>query len=312
MYTKRDTNDIIKQLSKETGFPFDMRKIKYQQSDGNLKGSFEPATKTMNIIGIISNESNEFTNGQMYFSVSHEFGHSILDFVLKKDITKENVDNLNLKEYKNLLKQYFKTPFVKVTDADLTNFKNMVKKLIMLEDKHRDVLLFDDKYYTNNESMIGCDELYSNNTSEVFANYFAYKNTISTIGDMNVNNEFKTGLMMEIQSSVMGIDFDNADREYDTIYKQMKLFYEQQDIPKTDTEITKECKQNNIDFKLFYYSIFSEMQKMYQTIKEYKKQYPTKREQFFIKYSPKPPTLSVDVGEWSRLNRKTTFFGKVV
>ena len=93
MYTKRETKDIIKQLSKETGFPFDMRKIKYQQSDGNLKGSFEPATKTMNIIGIISNESNEFTNGQMYFSVSHEFGHSNLDFVIKKDITKENVDN---------------------------------------------------------------------------------------------------------------------------------------------------------------------------------------------------------------------------
>lgn len=282
MYTKKEIKEIVKQLSKETGFPFDMRKLKYQQSDGNLKGSFDPITKTINIIGIISDESNEFTNGQMKFSTSHEFGHSLLDFVLKNNITKENVENLNIKEYNSLLKQYFKIPFIKATEMDLSNFKNAIINSLMLEEKHRDILLFDDKYYTNNESMFGYDKLYSNNTSEVFANYFAYKNTVGTIGDINVSNEFKTGLMMEIQSSVMGIDFDNTDREYDTIYEQMKLFYEQQNIPKTDTEITKECKQNNIDFKSFYSSIFSEMQKMHQTIKEYKKQYPTKREQFYI------------------------------
>ena len=61
MFTKKETKEMVKQLSKETGFPFDMRKPKYQQSDGNLKGSFDPITKTINIIGIISDESNEFT-----------------------------------------------------------------------------------------------------------------------------------------------------------------------------------------------------------------------------------------------------------
>ena len=224
----------------------------------------------------------EVSNGQMKFSISHEFGHSLLDFVLKNNITKENINKLNVKEYNSLLKQYFKTPFIKATEMDLYNFKNTIINSLMLEEKYRNILLFDDKYYTTNESMFGYDELYSNNTSEIFANHFAYKNTINIMGDKNVSKDFKTGLVSEIQSSIIAIDSDRTERGCDIIYNQIKLFYEQQNSPKSNDEIANECNQNNMDFKSFYLNIFIHIKDMCETTIKYKNMYPTKREQVFI------------------------------
>ena len=161
MYSKRQCKNIVEKLSQETGFLFPKNNVLYKRAirDGYF---FEPDNKKININTIKNKEKNE-KNGERYFSISHEYGHALLDFVLKNNITKENVKNIEIDEYTSMLQKYFDNKKIKPTIIDLNNFKKTIKDGFALEEKHRNILLFDDKYYISSANI----DLYANNTIEI-------------------------------------------------------------------------------------------------------------------------------------------------
>lgn len=286
MYTKRESKKLIKQFSKDIGFPFPQKNISYKTQDKIDSGwSYEPDTKTLNIVGVIDDRlSKNEIKGNMYFGILHEFGHSFLDFVIKNNITKENIDSLDIKTYNIFLKQYFKTQFIKATMLDLQNFKDTVKDSIMLDEKHRDILLFDNKYYTNSVSTLSPSPLYANNTLEIFANNFAYKKSVLAINDLNVGQEFKVGLIVKMASAMMNIDFKKQSRSDEQLYQQISIAYSQQSINKSKEDIIKEFNFPKTNYEEFYTSIYNEMQEMHNSVIELRKQNPTKRDKLEIEH----------------------------
>ena len=151
------------------------------------------------------------------FSMAHEICHMIQSFVMKNNLDRESIQKLSVDEYNELLNKFFGCKTIELGEDELNKFKVFAKDCPFLEKEALKALKFDDFYYVSGNPNAFYDKVYHNNSTEIYANYFAsaylYKKYEK---EGNKSVEFMRGFAKKIQERTCYIANDRSkiDKEY--------------------------------------------------------------------------------------------------
>jgi hypothetical protein len=279
MFTKQDCFNILSEINERIGFIFPEENLRYSVKQmPNTASSFVPVDNIISMtVGNNISDSNEHINGCTTYNISHELGHAVLDFVIKNNITSENVNTLTLLKYNNLLSQYYNKN-IELSEKHLENFKVFVSNPPWFSEKVRDVIVFDDKYYATDGVLSYLE--YGNLSLELFANDFAVHQTIQQI-EFETNRyseEFLQGMAQAGFFATSYIDLNELEKNKDLFNKQIKDAYTTINIIKKllKNDYTVKPKFKNYDFKKFALTIKPVIENLKSNILKFTEKHPTK------------------------------------
>ena len=185
----KDLDYIIKNqlnsLYEMTGFAFPSKNI-FITSDMLFQGRYDTDKKIIETNAkyiFYANATPIEKLLKIKFNISHEFFHFIQDFVIKNNITSENVKDLSIFKMNKYLFHYFHKPTT-ISKHDFEKFKSFAEKEKSFSENIRNELRFDNDAYV---SSIIDKQLYDKNFLEITSNIFAttvihnmYKDNLDT------------------------------------------------------------------------------------------------------------------------------------
>ena len=207
-------NDLVQTFLSQFGIPV---------HNNIVTLNFDP---NVDALGVYSPRKNNITlfanqmkkgNAEFFFNTIHEATHLMQYFIIKNAISRNNVDDLSLQQYKNICSNFYKKKDIIVTDEMLNTFKNFVKKESFFEKDQMRLLIEDVIKYNNKQ------EFYRLNMSEIMADTFALRELYSFLQKNTVElSQFDKTLDM-IARLTRNFRSIESDKKGEVLQKQDKL-----------------------------------------------------------------------------------------
>lgn len=161
---KNILNDIHKEFLKQYGIPTNDNMIHFGKGK-SYNGKYDVKDRVV----YLCPRSIENNNFQYFHTLIHESTHLIQDFVIKNNISRNNIDNLSFEQYKKMSEKYFNNKDIQVTKEMYKNFKNFINQNKYFENENLNIMYKDLIIYSD----IAIS--YNNNLCEIMANDFALR-----------------------------------------------------------------------------------------------------------------------------------------
>ena len=157
-------NDTHKEFLKQFGLPTNDN-IVFLTNQRGYNGKYDTRHKVI----YINPKTIQGNNFQYFHTLIHESTHLIQDFVVKNNISRNNINELTLEQYQNMCQKFFQNKDIQISEEMLNNFKNFVNQNKYFENEKLNLIYKDLLTYKNFAVS------YNNNVCEIMANEFALK-----------------------------------------------------------------------------------------------------------------------------------------